>query len=64
MQPRITLSLKIRPVCFETRTHLEHSTVKRHARSVWPDQKQPSSKRHQSRIKKIRSYQKKLVEQP
>ncbi|KAF5933144.1 hypothetical protein HYC85_029315 [Camellia sinensis] len=53
VQPRIALSLKIRPVCFEPRTHPEHSTVNCRRRPAWPVLKQPSSKRHQSQIKRV-----------
>ncbi|KAF5932346.1 hypothetical protein HYC85_028517 [Camellia sinensis] len=62
MQPRIALSLETRPLRFQTlNLNSEGSTVNYDVRPVWPDLKQPSNKRHQSQIKKIRPRQKKLA---
>ena len=50
------------PLCFQTlNLNSEGSTVNYDVRPVWPDLKQPSNKRHQSQIKKIRPHQKKLA---
>ena len=55
VQLRITLSLETQPLCFQTlNLDSKRSKDNHDVRPVWPALKQPSNKRHQSQIKKIR----------